>query len=48
MKLRDDNLQVNKKRLIHTSSFIYFLSISSEYITITPSKGALKMWKHYF
>ena len=43
MKPRDANLQVNEKKLIHTSSFMYFAFIFSEYITITSSKEALKM-----
>ena len=45
MKPRDANLQVNEKKLIHTSSFMYFAFIFSEYITITSSKEALKMWE---
>ena len=43
MKLRDANLQVNEKRLIHTSSFMYFAFTFSEYSTITSSKEVLKM-----
>ena len=38
MELRDANPQINKKRFIHTSSFIDFAFIFSEYITITFSK----------
>ena len=43
MKLRDDNLQVNEKNLVHTSSFMYFALIFSELITITSSGEALKV-----
>ena len=37
MKLRDGNLQVNEKKLFHTSSFMHFAFIFLEYITITFS-----------
>ena len=48
MKLGDANLQVNEKRLIHASSFMYFAFIFSEYITIGSSEETLKMNEHYF
>ena len=48
MKLGDANLQVNEKRLIHASSFMYFAFIFSEYITIGSSEETLKMSEHYF
>ena len=35
MKLRDANLQVNEKKLFHTSSFMHFAFIFLEYLTIT-------------
>ena len=43
MKLRDANLQVNEKKLFHTSSFMHFAFIFSEYVTITSSEEALKV-----
>ena len=48
MKLRDTNLQVNEKKLIHTSLLMYFAFILWEYITITSSEEALKMCEHYY
>ena len=48
MKLRDANLQVNEKKLFHTSSFMHFALIFSEFITITSSGEALKVWEHNF
>ena len=41
-------MQVNEKRLIHASSFMYFAFIFSEYITIGSSEETLKMSEHYF
>ena len=37
-----------KKTLSHILSFIYFSFIFSEYITISSSEGALKVWEHNF
>ena len=49
MKLRDTNQQVYiKKKLFHTSSFVYFAFIFSERITITSSEKAFKVRKHSF
>ena len=49
MKLRDTNQQVYiKKKLFHTSSFMYFAFIFSERITITSSEKAFKVRKHSF
>ena len=35
-----------RKNLFHTSSFIYFVLIFSEHITITSSEEALKVCEH--
>ena len=48
MKLRGVNLQVNEKKLFHTSSFLNFAFIFSEYITIASSEDALKLCEHNF
>ena len=48
MKLLEANLQVYEKKLIHTSSFMYFAFIFSERITITSSEEALKVCEHNF
>ena len=48
MKLQYANLQVNKKDSFHTSSFMYFAFILSEYITITSSEEALKVCEYNF
>ena len=48
MKLLDANLRVYEKKLIHTSSFMYFAFIFSERITIISAKEALKVCKHNF
>ena len=48
MKLGDANLQVNEKRLIHVSSFMYFAFVFSEYITFGSFEETLKMSEHYF
>ena len=37
-----------RKKLFHTSSFIYFVFILSECITITSSEEALKVCEHNF
>ena len=37
-----------KKKLFHTPSFMYFLFIFSECITITPSEEDFKVWEHNF
>ena len=47
MKLRDTNLQVYKKNF-HTSSFMHFAFIFSEYITITSFEEALKVCEQSF
>ena len=41
-------LQLNEKKLFHTSFFKHFDFISSEYIRITSSEEALKVWEHNF
>ena len=43
MKLRDANQQVNEKKLFHTSSFMHFALIFSEYTQIL-----LKVCEHNF
>ena len=48
MKLRDASLQVYEKKLFHTSSFMYFAFIFSQYITITSSEKALKVCGYNF
>ena len=48
MKLPDTNLQFYKKKVFHTSSFLYFAFIFSERITITFSEETLKVCKHNF
>ena len=48
MKPRGVNLQVNEKKLFHTSSFLNFAFIFSEYITIASSEDALKLCEHNF
>ena len=48
MKLRDANLQLYEKKLFHASSLLYFAFIFSEYIMITSSEEALKVWEHNF
>ena len=49
MKSGDANLQVYEKKLFfHTSSFMYFAFIFSEYTTITSSEEALKVCEHNF
>ena len=46
MNLQDGNLQVYEKKLLHTSSFMYFAFNFSERITITSSEEAMKVCKH--
>ena len=48
MNLQDGNLQVYEKKLLHTSSFMYFAFNFSERITITSSEEAMKVCKHNF
>ena len=48
MKQRDANLQLYEKKLFHSSSFMYFAFIFSEYITINSSEEALKVCQHNF
>ena len=36
------------KKILHTSSYMYFALISSAHITITSSEEALKVCKHSF
>ena len=43
---QEANLQVYQKKLFLASSFMYFVLIFSERITITSSKEALKVCKH--
>ena len=43
MKLRDPKLQLQEKKLFHTSSFMYFAFIFSEDIKITSFEEALKV-----
>ena len=38
--MRDTNLQVNEKRLIHSSLMMYLAFIFSEYSAVTSSKQA--------
>ena len=49
MKLRDANLQVHEKTLLHILlHVIYFAFIFKEHITITSSKEALKVCEQNF
>ena len=48
MKMQDANQQVYEKKLFHTSSFMYFAFIFSEWITITFREGVLKVCEHHF
>ena len=48
MKLRDANLQLHKKNIFLTSSFMYSASIFQERITITSSERAFKVCEQNF
>ena len=46
--LRDAKLQFYEKKLFRTSSFMYFVFIFSECITITSTDKALKVCEYNF
>ena len=48
MKLRDANLQLKEKKLLHTSSFMYFAFIFLEIMKVTSSEEALKVCEQNF